>query len=635
MPGLPLEFTVTGLPRAERAELPELAARMRATYCPALRVGCTAAVVVDPDAKLNWTEGKLLAAATHCIPVVSSAWLTDSLVHGFLLSMGNYVVAPTRTSAATTSVAAVPGPVAPSAAAQATAEAHVPRHAATPASPEKLRGEVRPPPASPRAAPFLEPSATPAAGGSPAGTAQQQLLQQPSHARMLEAAAVQDPLPSPASPAQQRTGSQAAAALLSPLTCSPLPLPDLSPDLLLAAGSKLREAAGSNPRTAPSPRAQELDALNADDEREERQEDGQGAGSSQEQGQVARDGTPNSCSSDALWAARMQQQGEAAGQLNDSPSSYSVGGTDWLGMDSAAATPADSQPGAFRPARTASITMSRHPFVTFNRGTSKVMPSSPAGTPAGSAAGKERGPNATGTFPSTSHFRLGGSSGLLWQLRRHSEGGSSLLGSLSGTGTPERPGSASQGSFSSRGSGGHVLQPGGQELTFEAGDPGHGAIMLYDIQDDGQLVYAKTLVQSIYQLHEEAWMEHRYCFTKQDMLSRQEWAAALKNGNVKSGKLKRYSMADGELLLSSGTYHSPMHLISGDFWLTFPGLVRQGRGKGQTVGRQQQRAAGDGAKDAPCGGQKLPTYTCRKGFDVAKRVLVPLQRALEGWSSAA
>lgn len=99
--------------------------------------------------------------------------------------------------------------------------------------------------------------------------------------------------------------------------------------------------------------------------------------------------------------------------------------------------------------------------------------------------------------------------------------------------------------------------------------------------------------------------------------------------------LQRYSMADGELLLSSGTYHSPMHLISGDFWLTFPGLVRQGRGKGQTVGRQQQRAAGDGAKDAPCGGQKLPTYTCRKGFDVAKRVLVPLQRALEGWSSAA
>lgn len=469
MPGLPLEFTVTGLPRAERAELPELAARMRATYCPALRVGCTAAVVVDPDAKLNWTEGKLLAAATHCIPVVSSAWLTDSLVHGFLLSMGNYVVAPTRTSAATTSVAAVPGPVAPSAAAQATAEAHVPRHAATPASPEKLRGEVRPPPASPRAAPFLEPSATPAAGGSPAGTAQQQLLQQPSHARMLEAAAVQDPLPSPASPAQQRTGSQAAAALLSPLTCSPLPLPDLSPDLLLAAGSKLREAAGSNPRTAPSPRAQELDALNADDEREERQEDGQGAGSSQEQGQVARDGTPNSCSSDALWAARMQQQGEAAGQLNDSPSSYSVGGTDWLGMDSAAATPADSQPGAFRPARTASITMSRHPFVTFNRGTSKVMPSSPAGTPAGSAAGKERGPNATGTFPSTSHFRLGGSSGLLWQLRRHSEGGSSLLGSLSGTGTPERPGSASQGSFSSRGSGGHVLQPVGQHGQGSAG----------------------------------------------------------------------------------------------------------------------------------------------------------------------
>lgn len=31
--------------------------------------------------------------------------------------------------------------------------------------------------------------------------------------------------------------------------------------------------------------------------------------------------------------------------------------------------------------------------------------------------------------------------------------------------------------------------------------------MLYDIQDDGQLVYAKTLVQSIYQLHEEVCLD--------------------------------------------------------------------------------------------------------------------------------
>ncbi len=107
--------------------------------------------------------------------------------------------------------------------------------------------------------------------------------------------------------------------------------------------------------------------------------------------------------------------------------------------------------------------------------------------------------------------------------------------------------------------------------------------------------------------------------------------------------LQGHSMAEGELLLSSNIYYSPMHLICGQFWLSFPGLVRHGRSRGPAGGRQtattvpstagtvSSTAGGKEAQDGYKAGARLPAYICRKGFDVAAGALVPLHRALEGF----
>lgn len=92
-------------------------------------------------------------------------------------------------------------------------------------------------------------------------------------------------------------------------------------------------------------------------------------------------------------------------------------------------------------------------------------------------------------------------------------------------------------------------------------------------------------------------------------------------------------MQPGELLLSTGSYHSPMHLINGDCRLTYAGRARRVRGQEQAAGQQQQAAGAGGA--AASSSQQQEAYTVRKGFDVAARAVVPLRRALQGLEAAA
>lgn len=100
---------------------------------------------------------------------------------------------------------------------------------------------------------------------------------------------------------------------------------------------------------------------------------------------------------------------------------------------------------------------------------------------------------------------------------------------------------------------------------------------------------------------------HRYLFTEEDMRERPQWAAALR-GRV---------LGVREVLLSTDPcYHSPMHLVSGEFALAFPGRARRVGG----VPAQQQEGAAGGDQ----------SYVCRKGFDVASCTLVPLRQALGG-----
>lgn len=87
--------------------------------------------------------------------------------------------------------------------------------------------------------------------------------------------------------------------------------------------------------------------------------------------------------------------------------------------------------------------------------------------------------------------------------------------------------------------------------------------------------------------------------------------------------LQGHALQPGEVLLSSGSYHSPMHLITGEFWLGFPG-------------RAQRRRPGQGAAHPAGGtaGERQPSYVCRRAFDAAAVAVVPLRRALEGFMAA-
>lgn len=100
--------------------------------------------------------------------------------------------------------------------------------------------------------------------------------------------------------------------------------------------------------------------------------------------------------------------------------------------------------------------------------------------------------------------------------------------------------------------------------------------------------------------------------------------------------LQARGMRAGELLLSTCSYHSPMHLICGDFQLCFPGHAlrlgrsgRRGREQGQAQAQQAEQAAGRRGAAAPAS-----AVTCRRGFDTAAGEVVPLRRALEGFRAA-
>lgn len=84
-------------------------------------------------------------------------------------------------------------------------------------------------------------------------------------------------------------------------------------------------------------------------------------------------------------------------------------------------------------------------------------------------------------------------------------------------------------------------------------------------------------------------------------------------------------MRPDEVLLTRGSYHSPAHLIAGDFSLSFPGRAQRARHG------QQQAAAGSRA--AAAGAAAAAVYTCRRGFDTTVGAVVPLRRALDGFAA--
>lgn len=85
-------------------------------------------------------------------------------------------------------------------------------------------------------------------------------------------------------------------------------------------------------------------------------------------------------------------------------------------------------------------------------------------------------------------------------------------------------------------------------------------------------------------------------------------------------------MRPGEVLLTLNSYHSPMHLVAGEFSLSFPGRAQRAR-----RAQQGQHKHGRGAA---VGGSAQATYTCRRGFDATAGAVVPLRRALEGFAGA-
>ena len=93
---------------------------------------------------------------------------------------------------------------------------------------------------------------------------------------------------------------------------------------------------------------------------------------------------------------------------------------------------------------------------------------------------------------------------------------------------------------------------------------------------------------------------------------------------------------EGEVLLSAGSYHSPMHLITGEFRVVYPGQsVLLGRGEQRHMasqnGQERQRGAAEpGAAPGGMGSAPPAVYACRRGFDAAALAVVPLRRALEG-----
>lgn len=146
-------------------------------------------------------------------------------------------------------------------------------------------------------------------------------------------------------------------------------------------------------------------------------------------------------------------------------------------------------------------------------------------------------------------------------------------------------------------------------------------------------------------------MEHRYLLTLEDLLERPNWAEALRVRGLEPGaagglrapqrgvhccqgcrscafphRLQGVEMRPGEVLLTVNAYHSPMHLVAGDFSLGFPGRAQRAR-------HGQQAQAGSSSAAAPASPAQA-VYTCRRGFDATAGAVVPLRLALEGFGVA-
>jgi hypothetical protein len=158
-----------------------------------------------------------------------------------------------------------------------------------------------------------------------------------------------------------------------------------------------------------------------------------------------------------------------------------------------------------------------------------------------------------------------------------------------------------------------------QEVAFKAGDLSHGAKILYDTDTQtGQQVFAHVIIKSIYALAgnpDELWMEHHYMFTVDDLLERPAWGKALQNEEP---------IEDEELLLSANVYHSPAHLIVGDFGVEMRSLWLKEK-------QNKKKEAVAGAREVEEDIKYIPLLSCSRAFDVAEKRIVPLSKALHDY----
>jgi len=147
------------------------------------------------------------------------------------------------------------------------------------------------------------------------------------------------------------------------------------------------------------------------------------------------------------------------------------------------------------------------------------------------------------------------------------------------------------------------------DIAFKAGDLGHGAKIIYDTDTQtGQQIFAHVIIKTIYALAgspDDLWMEHHYLFTSDDMYERPQWGRALKDEEP---------IEDEELLLSANVYHSPAHLIVGDFGVKM---------LSPWVEEKQKAVAEEEVK------KYFPLLSCSRAFDAAEKRIVPLSKALQ------
>ncbi|GAB4815183.1 hypothetical protein N2152v2_002229 [Parachlorella kessleri] len=143
----------------------------------------------------------------------------------------------------------------------------------------------------------------------------------------------------------------------------------------------------------------------------------------------------------------------------------------------------------------------------------------------------------------------------------------------------------------------------GRKLLYQAGEAAHGVKMVYNLQPDGSEQHAFALVLSIYKLSgsNDVYFEHRYLLTAADLEERPAWKSFLKETVIRQD----------ELLLTLGSYHSPMALCVDEFGMAYTGHA-------QLKSNPLPSAAG----------QYLPLLECRRGFDTERGRGVSLRKAL-------